>query len=68
MEQHVPVAEIAASLSCSEETVRRMIRSGQIEALNVGTKSKPSYRLRPSAVELALSNGTSSGNGRVRRV
>lgn len=52
MPQHIPVAELAAKLSVSEDTVRRMIASGRIPAMKVGRQ----YRIDPHEVTLALSN------------
>ena len=52
--QYVPVHEIASRLCVSEQTVRRMIKSEQIPALNIGTEANPEYRLCPVEVDSAL--------------
>jgi excisionase family DNA binding protein len=50
------VAGMARRLNCSQETVRRMIRSGEIPCVRLpGT-----YRLDPEKVILALSHGATS--------
>ena len=36
LEKHVPVRDIAAKLECSEENVRRMLRSRQMSGVLVG--------------------------------
>jgi len=33
--QHVPISEVASKLACSEDTVRRMIRSGRLPAIRL---------------------------------
>ena len=53
MEKHVPVADLAKKLSCSRETVRRMLRAGEISGLKVGKD----WRVDPAAAILALSQG-----------
>lgn len=50
MEQHLPVHEVAAKLACCEETVRRMIRTGKLPALKVGS----TYRVAGSTLVLSL--------------
>jgi excisionase family DNA binding protein len=46
------VPEVAKRLGCSQETVRRMLRSGQIPGLKVGT----GWRMDLTQVTIALSN------------
>lgn len=46
------IHEIARELACSQETVRRMLRTGKIPGVKVGT----GWRADPAKVMLALSN------------
>lgn len=49
-ERRIPVVEVAAQLSLTRAQVRRRIRLGQIEAINVGTERKRNYRIAESEV------------------
>jgi len=53
MEKHVPVADVARKLSCSRQTVRRMLRDGTVPGLKLGRE----WRVDPAQVILALSQG-----------
>jgi excisionase family DNA binding protein len=58
-ERLASVGDMAAKLSCSPETVRRMLRTGEIPGIKVGAD----WRVDPRAVELALSRNGTSGDG-----
>ena len=53
MEQHLPVSEVAAKLSCCEETVKRMIRSGRLPAVKLGGQ----YRVAEGTIAASLGTG-----------
>lgn len=55
MKQHLPVREVASKLACSEWQVRQMIRAGRLTAVNIGTGSRPSYRIDPQQAVTELS-------------
>lgn len=40
------VAEVAARLKIKPKTVRKLIRSGQLKASNIGSKKGPLYAIR----------------------
>ena len=50
MEQFLPIREIAAKLSCSEQTIRRLVKSGKITAIQMGKD----YRISEKALLLSL--------------
>lgn len=56
MKQHLTVQEVAASLSCSEQTVRGMIRSGRLPAIRLGR----TFRIREDQVAASLSHDKAS--------
>src|SRR5215207_5756297 len=39
--EYVTVAEVAAELACSEPTVRRRIRAGELPAVQLGGRARP---------------------------
>jgi len=47
----ITVHEAACRLSCSEETIRRLIRSGKLKSY----KMLSQYRIKPQDIELSLS-------------
>ena len=51
---YIPVKELASKLKCSEETIRRLIRSKQLPAIKIGHD----YRIDENTLQLSL--GTSS--------
>jgi excisionase family DNA binding protein len=53
------VKETAANLRVHEETVRRWIRAG-LPALNVGTRMRPDYRIKPAVLEAWLADRSES--------
>jgi excisionase family DNA binding protein len=55
--EYLTVAEGAAELHCSEPTVRRRIRSGEIPACQLGGPGS-SIRIPRSALDLWLWSGT----------
>lgn len=58
--ERLTVREMAKRLNCSEETIRRRLRSGSAPAIKLGH-----YRIDPEAFELSLSNrqsGKPKGN------
>lgn len=48
--KHVPVSEIASKYGVSDETVRRMLRKGELP----GVKFRRDWRCDPEAVHRAL--------------
>jgi excisionase family DNA binding protein len=50
MDQHYPVKDVASRLACSEETVRRLIRGGQLKAVRLGRD----YRVSENAIACSL--------------
>ena len=44
LDNHIPLQEAARKLSCSEDTVRRMIKSGRLPALRLGNHIRISER------------------------
>lgn len=48
--------QVAEKLQLNEQSVRSLIRKGQLRASNVGGKSRPAYRIDESAVEEFLAN------------
>ncbi|MFI5729158.1 helix-turn-helix domain-containing protein [Kribbella sp. NPDC051587] len=45
------VPEVAERLRLSDEQVRRLIRRGDLAASNVGTSSRPAYRVSTAAAD-----------------
>lgn len=39
------VSEVAAELRCDRETVARMVRAGELSAINIGGDGRPSWRV-----------------------
>ena len=50
--------QVASRLGCSRETVMRLIRTGELEAINFGQASLPRYRITAAAVEDMLKRRT----------
>lgn len=42
---YLTVAEVAARYAVSADTVRRWIKQGEVEAINVGQGKRPTYRI-----------------------
>ena len=53
---YLTVAEVAAELACSEPTVRRRIRAGEIPAVQLGGERSP-VRIPRAALEAWLWSG-----------
>lgn len=51
MDKFVPVRDAAKKMACSEETIRRQLRNGQIHGVKIGRDWKV-----PCAVSLSLSS------------
>lgn len=57
MNAQLKVDEVAQRLRLNEQQVRKLIRTGELKAANVGGKSKgANYRIDESAVEEFLKN------------
>jgi excisionase family DNA binding protein len=56
-ERWLTVAQVADQLQVDEETVRRWIRRGELEATNIGT-GRPDYRIRPTVLQAFLERRT----------
>ena len=54
------VEEVAKQLAVHPDTVRKWIRTGEIEAISLGGPA--GYRIRQSAVDKFLNDRTSKGN------
>ena len=56
------VQEVARLLHVSDDTVRRQIREGDLEAIRIGTtpKGRPRYRIHADVVEQKLSQSTAA--------
>lgn len=67
MTKFLTVAEVAVQLGVSRDTVRRMIQTGQLPALNIAAPGsrRPTYRVDAESVNL-LSDATRAGNLIVR--
>lgn len=50
-DRDLEVFEVARVCRVDEETVRRWIRAGDLEAYNVGSDANPRYRVTPRALE-----------------
>jgi excisionase family DNA binding protein len=50
MMSHIPVREVAERLSCSEETIRRLIRNKTLPALRLGNE----YRIDEKDISASL--------------
>lgn len=48
------VEEVSQQLGMGKEFVRKLIRTGELKASNVGTPKKPVYRVRQAALEKFL--------------
>jgi excisionase family DNA binding protein len=65
--------DVAIRLNVTAEQVRSLIRSGRLQAVNVGTgKKRPLYRLSAIAVDEFIKNGSSNkehnGHRAIRRL
>ncbi|MBN9469964.1 MAG: GIY-YIG nuclease family protein [Bosea sp.] len=47
----VPMRSAADTLGICERQLRRLIRSGEVAAINVGTGERPSWRFHPNDIE-----------------
>lgn len=56
IKKHVPASEIASRYGVSDETVRRMLRRGELPGVKFGRD----WRCDPEAVQRALSLSNSS--------
>ena len=52
--EYLTVAEVAAELHCSEPTVRRRIRSGELPAVRLGERTGTAVRVRRGDLERVL--------------
>lgn len=43
--QFITIGEAAEQLKCSEQTVRRLIKSGKLKALDIGVKRRKIFRI-----------------------
>lgn len=51
--------QVAATLGVSAITVRRMVRAGQLQAIDCGTKTRAHYRIHPEdVITLILTRST----------
>lgn len=56
--------QVAATLGVSAITVRRMVKAGQLQAIDAGTKSRAHYRIHPAdVITLILSRATMPQEG-----
>jgi excisionase family DNA binding protein len=51
MNAQLTVPEVGERLRMNEQSVRKLIRRGELRASNVGGRNRPSYRVDESAVE-----------------
>ncbi len=51
---YLTVAEVAAELRCSEPTIRRRIRAGELPAVKLGTGRNSSIRIPRAALDAWL--------------
>ncbi|GAA5503307.1 hypothetical protein Dxin01_03062 [Deinococcus xinjiangensis] len=65
--QRLNVPRIAAALGCSAPTVTRLIETGQLDALDVRTRTQHAYRISPADLarfESARSTAQEAQHGR----
>lgn len=53
--QTLTVTQVATRLECRPEFVRGLIHSRELRAINIGSKSRPRYRVREAVLEAFLS-------------
>jgi len=58
------VSEAATAMRCSPATVRRMISSGELEAVRLGRQQGRSIRVPTSALVEAMSRPVREGDGK----
>jgi excisionase family DNA binding protein len=56
--EYLTVAEVAERLHCSEPTIRRRIRSGELEAVKLGRDRNSAVRISLNVLDAWLRNPT----------
>ena len=47
---YLRTTDVAERLDCETSHVTALIRSGQLRAINIGSKQRPEYRIHPDAL------------------
>lgn len=48
--RYLTSAQVADRLGCEQSHVATLIRAGQLRAINIGSGSRPEYRIHPDAL------------------